>query len=136
VATTSEVLARVDALQSDLERLDALCELKDDWNSYGSAAITSDAIAAARRILFAVALNDALGAYDRARPYTIAPLAHGGIHLEWRHSGEELTVEVFPAGATGILAIQIRDGVEVPHDEDAVSLETILSWLNRIMADQ
>jgi len=79
---------RVDTLEKEraelleklapLSRLDEVAALKDNWDTYGSPAPTSAAIATARKILQATAI----------------PISGGGVQLDW----DDCDIEIGPNG--------------------------------------
>lgn len=65
-----------------LEKLESLRLLKSNWDSYGAASISPEAIATASQFL---------------QP-DIVPTSQGGIQLEWHNFGIDLEIEITPAG--------------------------------------
>ncbi len=65
-------------LHLDIERIESLSELDDDWDTYGGVPVSARAVAAATNLL--LTLDDAREqlAYSIVRPRSIAPLTSGG----------------------------------------------------------
>lgn len=64
-------------------RLDHLLNLEKDWDSYGAAPIESEAVSTALRWI-----ASCLQVFPEA-PF-IAPLADGGVQVEWTHGSVEV----------------------------------------------
>jgi hypothetical protein len=84
--------------RSARDTLDELARLSDDWDSYGAAAPTAVAISAAHGLLASIAERWVHLTDEHALPWAIAPLADGGVQLEWRGPGGAIEVEVGPDG--------------------------------------
>ena len=65
-----------------------LSTLGDGWDSYGGRAPTTEAMAAARGVLFA--LRDVQPA--------VVPTSNGGVQFEWHAGGVDLELEIGPEG--------------------------------------
>ena len=93
-------------LQPSLKRVRQLTELGPDWDSYGALSPSREAIGAACGFLETVAerLGGLVGA--SIAPYTIVPLAGGGVQLVWRGPGGEFELEVGAPGTLAYLLIQ------------------------------
>jgi hypothetical protein len=92
-------------LRPALQRLDELSKLERDWDSYGALPLTSTALARADALMRAVV--DLLGARlgEKVAPYTLMPIADGGISVEWRGATADLELDVGPTGVLGYLLI-------------------------------
>ena len=83
-------------LRRSFQSLQQLSDLLPNWDSYGGLPPTGSALAIARRLLADIASEMAGVAVRDGTPYHIAPLADGGILLEWetRGNGDELAVDI------------------------------------------
>jgi hypothetical protein len=115
------------------ERLAELAEFGPDWDSYGGDPPTAQAIAGARSLLTRVV--EAYGAEYSAvmRPFAIAPIADGGVLVEWRAPGRLLSVLVGPEGSLGFLAAEGEPGARQYQKADDVSGEAILELVGRTL---
>jgi hypothetical protein len=100
-------------LQATLNRIAQFASLETDWDSYGGEPPSPVARAEAGRWVEIVA--DIFGgrAGDTSIPYSVAPLADGGVQLEWRGRNGVVELEVDPDGALGYLFLagdQTEDG--------------------------
>jgi hypothetical protein len=121
-----------ETLQPALDRLAELRNLGPNWNTYDACPISDTAIRTAEKLLARVAAETQRRVADQHMlPQSIAPLASGGVHVEWRGRRGELTVEIYPDGRLGYLAIN-ADGSE--YDEDDVTLETVLQRLDLVLS--
>ena len=111
-----QVAAARSFLRPAMDRLARLAELSTDWDSYGAAPPSSRAIAMARDLLSAVDARFGHTIGERVRPYAVAPIADGGIQLEWRGPYAEIEVEIDPAGQQGYLFID-KQGIERTFEE-------------------
>jgi hypothetical protein len=90
-------------LGAALNRIAQFADLKTDWDSYGGDPPSSVARAEAGRWVEIVADLFGARAGDTAIPYSVAPLADGGIQLEWRGRNGVVELEVGPEGELGYL---------------------------------
>ena len=74
-----------------LERLQAISELTDNWDGYGSPAPEAQTLIAALEVL-----RQFIPA-SVATP-SVAPTTTGGIQFEWHQGGWDIEIEVFPDG--------------------------------------
>lgn len=89
-----------------LAKLEAITSLPLDWDSYGAVRITSAATATARAILSDLSLRAAAFGASTLVPFSMAPVATGGINIEWRRSDDALELWI---GADG--------RIELVHDQ-------------------
>lgn len=98
--------------------------LPQNWDSYGSAAITQSAVTAAISLLGMIPLA------TLPTPRAV-PVSGGGIQFEWAKGQRELEVEVRPTGAIEIL--KVENGLPVNDGEDLslteAQIEQAFSWL-------
>ena len=94
-------------LGRSLKTLRQLGNSLPNWDSYGALPLTERALGTAGRLLGDIASEMASVAARDGMPYHIAPLADGGILLEWdtRGSGDELAVDISADGEFGYLQI-------------------------------
>jgi hypothetical protein len=122
-----------ESLHSAFQRLAELSTLEANWDSYGADPPTSQAIARANQLLSSIAGSLTAPGGGDARPWFIAPVADGGVQLEWRGRHGAVEVEVGPSGRIGYL---LEDGPE-PHrrseEDDDISLEAALGLIARII---
>ena len=78
------------------QRLAELAALQEDWDSYGALPISEKALDGARRLLSRVCRE--LPSAADASPFALAPLANGGVQIEWRGAHGALELEVDPKG--------------------------------------
>jgi len=90
----------------DLERV---ARVGADWDSYGSAPPSGEAIEAARRLIRTVYGEALLSARNPSLPQSVAPLSGGGVQLEWRGENKAIEIQVSPDAAFGYLLVK---GVE------------------------
>ncbi|MBX3069146.1 MAG: hypothetical protein KF883_01460 [Thermomicrobiales bacterium] len=99
-------------IDSASKRLQELSRLDANWDSYGARAVGAAATSLAYRLLFDVARRsiDLRIHHDKSvRPWFVAPLADGGIQIEWRKVGSAIEVEIGNDGSLAYL-IEHRDG--------------------------
>lgn len=94
-------------LGRSLKTLRRLGKLLPNWDSYGALPLTERALGATGRLLGDVASEMAGVVARDGMPYHIAPLADGGILLEWETHGndDELAVDIGADGEFGYLRI-------------------------------
>jgi len=79
--------------------------LREDWDSYGALPIDDKSLIAARRLLSRISRELPEDAAD-ASPFALAPLADGGIQIEWRGDQTALEIEVDPLGRLSSLFVE------------------------------
>lgn len=94
-------------LGRSLQTLHRLSDLLPNWDSYGGLPPAGSALAIARRLLGEIASKMGSLAASDGMPYHIAPLADGGVLLEWekRGTGDELAIDIGADGEFGYLRI-------------------------------
>lgn len=102
-ATGAEVFE--ERLWEDLQRILAFAALECDWDSYGAEPISHDAIEGAQLLLSAVASQAEYKLGRGVKPYAVAPLADGGVQIEWRGAEYAIEVEISPDGRYGYLVV-------------------------------
>lgn len=120
------------ALGAATERLAEIESLGPDWDPYGSEAPSAIAVNLARTLLqYAVAgeLGKRLG--EALLPLHIAPIADGGVQLEWSTSIADLEVYVSPAGTFSMLIINRQDQTRRSDERDNLTLIEVLAELDR-----
>lgn len=136
ILTGTAVQAHADVLlRPARERLAQISRLEADWDSYGSEPPSTTAVSRAITLLESVeeSLAGLLG--EQIRPYAIAPVADGGVQLEWRGGDRALEVEVGPDGDFGYLSI-VEDGdARSFQEEDHVSTSQIVELIAKTLID-
>jgi hypothetical protein len=123
------------ALAPLVQRIAAFAELEPDWDSYGAAPPTSEALESATRCLRVLVAAVAPEVGDKAMPFWVAPLPTGGVHVEWRGSRSALEVEIGPQGQLGFL-LQEDEGANAVYEEgDDASLSDIHIRLRQVVVD-
>lgn len=111
-------------LRPTLKRLAQLEALEPDWDSYGALPLTSIALARADALVRKVVdvYGESVG--GRAAPYTVMPIADGGVSIEWRGVGADLELDIGPSGGLSYLLItkgdggrQFDEGSDLPEDQ-------------------
>lgn len=122
------------SLQPALQRLVQLSGLAQDWDSYGGAPPSSQAISAARRLVIEVAEKFGGLSGELARPYAVVPIAGGGVQIEWAGPEAELEVEIGPDGSLSYLLVERRAGERKFEERERVSLTKIFETVGRAIA--
>lgn len=126
-------LGSSDHLGTTRRRLSQLARLEHDWDSYGADPISAEAMRQAQRflILLEEILGDALG--EMIRPHSVAPLADGGLQLEWRSSNSAVEFEFGPQGEIGYLLVKGSEPNRTFHEDDGISLTDGVQLLGRVL---
>jgi len=103
-------------------KIAALADLKEDWDSYGAAAIAPAAVAAAQNFV-ATRLKG-----TPVPPPAVVPTSAGGVQLEWHGAGADLEIEFPAAGETLVWFEDQRTGreEEFPIGSDPSALGPLL----------
>lgn len=91
------------AFGAAFRQLEALRQLPANWDSYGADPISGKAVRAARGLLYWLERQPLALRVAELRPLLVAPLAHGGVGLEWRGPTAEIEVEIGADGEYGYL---------------------------------
>ena len=111
-------------LRPTLKRLAQLEGLEPDWDTYGALPLTSTALACADALVRKVV--DLYGAAfgEQSAPYTVMPIADGGVSIEWRGASADLELDIGPGGELSYLLItrgddgrQFDEGADLPEQE-------------------
>ena len=120
------ISAAVTALRPTIERLAEFAALSSNWDSYGGLPASPRAVSAATELL--VLLADYLPDLDPERlvPFAVAPIADGGVQLEWRRQRHDLEVEIAPGGELGYLLIErLGDRREFREESNVLAREVL-----------
>jgi hypothetical protein len=120
-------------LHGSFQRLDTLSKLEQDWDSYGALPLTPTALARADATMRkAVALfGVTLG--ERVAPYTLMPIADGGVSIEWRGPSAILELDIGPSGALSYLLIDHSADERVFEEASDVSEEQAFDLVRRVL---
>src|SRR5215213_2401838 len=88
------------------QRLDELSKLERDWDTYGALPLTPTALSVAEAIMRKVVKASEKPLGERVAPYTIMPIADGGVSLEWRGPRADLELDIGPSGALSYLLLE------------------------------
>lgn len=80
------------------QKLEFFRTLDPDWDSYGSATITPQAFSTAKALLSDLCLRPSGFGTTTLVPFSVVPVATGGINLEWRRPDAALEVWINAAG--------------------------------------
>jgi hypothetical protein len=118
-----------------LRELDEFQNLTPDWDSYGARSIAPDAIATARRLLMALQDDFSTMLGDRLKPFDVAPIATGGVQLEWRGGGGRvIEVEITPESELRYLIVEPSAGRPRYKQGTNASPAEILAQVERILS--
>lgn len=120
------ISAAVATLRPTIERLAEFAALGPDWDSYGGLPTSPRAVSAATELLILVADRLAHRDPPSILPYAVAPIADGGVQVEWRGPRHEIEVEIGSGGGVGYLLIE-QQGQDRRFDERSdVSMQRLL----------
>ena len=83
-----------DWLQDCVDRIDRLCELKQNWDSYGANSVDPDSIEIAKQL---VPMFAQVTGIDCPR-VAASPAGYVALSWEWREHSRELDLEIMPDG--------------------------------------
>jgi hypothetical protein len=116
-----------------LKRLAQLEALEPDWDTYGALPMTGTALAFADATVRKVVdlYGAALG--ERVAPYTVMPIADGGVSIEWRGPSANLELDIGPSGVLSYLLIEQRDGGQQFEEASDLSDRQALDLVRRVL---
>jgi hypothetical protein len=92
--------------QSVLNRLREFARLEPDWDGYGAARVSKTALARAKKFFLDAVYEHVSSAGPEAVPSFVAPIADGGVQLEWERPGVRLEIEISAQGVVSYLLVQ------------------------------
>jgi len=114
------------------ERLKELAQLKADWDSYGAEPVSSVALVATFELLDAV--KERLSRKVReSLPQFIAPLADGGLQLEWKGQRGDIEVKIDPIGNFSYVLLEGQETNRKFQEKARASLEEVLKLLSEFL---
>lgn len=121
------------SLDQTLERLKELAQLEPDWDSYGSAPVSSVALVKACQLLFHVknSLSDLVG--EQLIPFDVAPIADGSLQVEWRGPHGHLEVEIIPDSDRTYLLVKGEGSDRFFVEKHQVSLSEVLNLVSQLL---
>jgi hypothetical protein len=127
--TVGHTIAPTWSTLCDLERI---ARLGADWDSYGSAPPSSEAVKAARRVIGTVYQEALLSARNPALPYSVAPLSGGGVQLEWRGENKAIEIQVSADGGLGYLLVKGAEPSCAYEEADGIPESRILELVRSV----
>lgn len=122
------------SLLPTFERIAEMAALPADWDGEGAAPLSGRAIAAASLLIEAVAEAQERLTGERQAPWTSAPIADGGLQVEWLGRGARIDVQVAPNGTYGYMVKQGR-GTNAEYQEASdIELDVLLGLIARVLA--
>ena len=91
-------------------RLEEISRLEPNWDSYGADPITKTAIERALELLNHLRQLMAGVVGEAYLPLNIAPIADGGVQLEWQHQNRQLEIEIAADGTMSSFTVEGRGG--------------------------
>jgi hypothetical protein len=120
-------------LRAALQRLDELAKLERDWDSYGALPLTSTALIQADALMRKIAKRYGPTLGDGAAPYTLMPIADGGVSIEWRGPNATLELDIGPIGMLSYLLIDNSTGERQFEEEAEVGERQALDAVRRVV---
>ncbi len=123
-----------ESLQPSLLRIREIARLPPNWDSAGAVPSSAEAVAQACVLIDAVAELQEQRTGARRTPLTSAPIADGGLQVEWMGGDTRIDVQIAPDGALGYLTKR-GQGSMVEHEErDDVPLATLLDVIAQVLS--
>jgi hypothetical protein len=110
-------------LKEVYDRISALAELEENWDSHGGLPVASGAISETRILLSNLAIE------ELPKPH-VAPIPDGSVGLHWRVGGRDLEIEIEASGPVHYLKTYV--GCDSIEDGDVHSLkdaQDALDWV-------
>jgi hypothetical protein len=106
--------------------IDEIATLKPGWDGHDAPVLSG--LVASRAFLLLLSLEDATGGAVPL-PATVAPIADGGLQLEWDRDRLQIEVQVAPDGTYGYLLIHDPFGSERYEEADDLTLAAMIQVL-------
>jgi hypothetical protein len=125
--------ALVKPLGAVVQRLQELLALPADWDSYGAERISPVAVSRAKGLVRNVASQYWPQVGTAAVPSFVAPIANGGVHLEWSGRDAEFELEVGEGAKLSYLWIDRRLSPERTfHERHDVDQHEVIATLGHV----
>ncbi len=111
-------------------RMASYRKLGPNWDSYGAERISEKAIQISGDLLTRIQSEWSIRLGESMKPYFVAPVANGGIQLEWRGDYSEIEVEIGPGGDLGYLLVK---GNEPGKEDENCSIDRILCEIGKVL---
>ena len=109
-------------LKEVYDRVSALAEIKENWDSHGGLPVAVDALSGARVLL------SNLNIEDMPRPL-VAPLPDGGIGLHWRIAERDLEIEIEANGNIHYLKTHVGGDSAADSVRRLKDAQDVLDWV-------
>lgn len=120
-------------LLPSFERISEMVQLPNNWDGYGAVPPTAMAVAKALTLIVSSAEETTRDIGHPIAPWTSAPIADGGLQVEWKGNRARIEVQVTPDGSYGFLAKWGRgDDVHYTENED-VALPDMVKLIVRVV---
>lgn len=116
-----------------LHRLADMAALPTNWDSYGAEPPSSVAVGQAGVLVETVAEATHATLGTRIAPWTSAPIADGGIQVEWSASKRRIEVQVGPNGSLGYLIERESGGQPEYEEEEEASFDDVVNLIVRLL---
>jgi hypothetical protein len=108
--------------------------LEANWDSYGGAPPSEQALAQAHGLLRDVGARFGCGRYTDIAPDVVAASPDGGVQLEWCSPRLDVEVAVGPDGVLRYLLVDRRAGEPAYQERAGVSCEDFLTQVEIVLA--
>lgn len=121
-------------IEPAVERISEMTRLPSGWDGEDALPPTGPAVAGACHVIVAVAERSRRAGRQTVAPWTSAPIADGGLQVEWLGSGARIEVQVGPDERFGYL-LKRGNGAAARYDEaDDVDFEAIVEKITNLVA--
>jgi hypothetical protein len=123
-----------DVLLPTRQRLDELAALEDDWDSYGGFPPALPALTAADAFIRVAMRDYGTDSSGAAIPFSVMPIADGGVGIEWRRAEIQFNLDIAPDGSLSYLLVTATTNGPVYEEQDGISRERALELIGRVIA--
>jgi hypothetical protein len=121
-------------VESAIQRIAEMTHLPAGWDGEDAHPPTGPSVAQACRLIVAVAERSRRAGRPGGGPWTSAPIADGGLQVEWLGPGARIEVQAGPDGSLGYL-IKRGEGAAARYEEaDGLSFEATVETIMRLAA--
>ncbi len=111
-----------------------LAGLDEDWDTYGGLPPSHAALNSALKLLRTVHERCGGEADSAGVPYSVSPLATGGVEAEWRASDRLIRVDIGPEGELDFLVRRDINGHREYTERHGSSVQAVLTELRGVLA--
>jgi hypothetical protein len=124
---------RIPDMKPIYDRLVELARLDEDWDGNNGVPPSGLAVAEASRLIGLVLQSLSQSVGRKAAPYSLMPIADGGLVIEWRVDSMSVHIDVSGDGHVGYVVDDKRGDERAFNEGDDITLEAAIEIIARVV---